>query len=113
MDLKLTGKLALVSGSTAGIGFSIAKSLAREGPHVIINGRSRDSVESALARLRNKFNCILFGFAGDLSTVDAANEVAREYPDVEILVNNLGFTSRDPSRISQMMTGDVSLRSMF
>jgi len=96
VDLKLTGKQALVSGSTAGIGFSIAESLAREGTHVIINGRSRDSVESALARLRNKFNCILFGFAGDLSTVDAANEVAREYPDVEILVNNLGIYEPRP-----------------
>lgn len=96
MDLKLTGKLALVSGSTAGIGFSIAESLAREGTHVIINGRSRDSVEAALARLRKKFTCILFGFAGDLSTADAANEVAREYPDVEILVNNLGIYEPRP-----------------
>jgi len=96
VDLKLTGKLALVSGSTAGIGFAIAKSLAREGTHVIINGRSRDSVEEALARLRKEFNCILFGFAGDLSTADEANEVARQYPGVEILVNNLGIYEPRP-----------------
>jgi NAD(P)-dependent dehydrogenase (short-subunit alcohol dehydrogenase family) len=91
MDLKLTGKLALVSGSTAGIGYAIAESLAREGAHVIINGRSKDSVEAALARLRGEFNCKLFGFAGDLGTAEAAEEVAREHPDVEILINNLGI----------------------
>ncbi len=91
MDLMLTNKLALVSGSTAGIGYAIAESLAREGAHVIINGRSKESVEAALARLREETNCNLFGFAGDLGTAEAAYEVAREYPDVEILVNNLGI----------------------
>ena len=70
MDLSLTNKLALVSGSTAGIGYAIAESLAREGAYVIVNGRSKDSVETALARLRDEFNCNLFGFAGDLSTAE-------------------------------------------
>ena len=91
MDLQLTNKLALVSGSTAGIGYSIAESLAREGAHVIVNGRSKDSVDAALARLHDDINCKLFGFAGDLSTSKAAHEIAREFPDVEILVNNLGI----------------------
>jgi len=91
MDLRLTSKLALVSGSTAGIGYAIAESLAREGAHVIVNGRSKDSVEAALARLQEGFNCKLFGFAGDLGTAEAAYDVARKYPDVEILINNLGI----------------------
>ncbi len=91
MDLRLTGKLALVSGSTAGIGYAIAESLAREGAHVIVNGRSKDSVEAAMVRLRKEFSCKLFGFAGDLGTAEAAYEVGREYPDVEILINNLGI----------------------
>jgi NAD(P)-dependent dehydrogenase (short-subunit alcohol dehydrogenase family) len=91
MDLRLTNKLALVSGSTAGIGYAIAESLAREGAHVIVNGRSKDSVEAALARLREEFNSKLFGFAGDLGTAEAAYEVARVHPDVEILINNLGI----------------------
>src|SRR5208282_6229372 len=91
MDLRLTGKLALVSGSTAGIGYAIAESLAREGAHVIVNGRSKDSVDDALVRLRKEFKCTLFGFAGDLSTAEAAEEVAREHPGVEILINNLGI----------------------
>ncbi|HET6514244.1 MAG TPA: SDR family oxidoreductase [Thermodesulfovibrionales bacterium] len=90
MDLKLTDKLALVSGSTAGIGYAIAESLAREGASVIVNGRSTASVETALAKLRETFTTKLYGFAGDLSTAEKAQDVAREYPEVEILVNNLG-----------------------
>ena len=48
MDLQLDGKLALVSGSTAGIGFAIANALAREGARVIVNGRSDERVASAM-----------------------------------------------------------------
>ena len=91
MDLKLTGRLALVSGSTAGIGYAIAESLASEGADVIVNGRSKSAVEAALEGLRQTCKAKLFGFAGDLSTPEAANDVAREYPDVQILINNLGI----------------------
>ncbi|MGE5239638.1 MAG: SDR family NAD(P)-dependent oxidoreductase [Chloroflexota bacterium] len=91
MDLKLSNKLALVSGSTAGIGYAIAESLAREGARVIVNGRSQASVETALANLQKTVRTTLHGFAGDLSTADAAHEVAREHPEVDILVNNLGI----------------------
>ncbi len=91
MDLKLNGKLALVSGSTAGIGYAIAESLAREGARVIVNGRSQASVEAALKKLRETLPVTVYGFAGDLSTAEAAEKVAQEYPDVEILVNNLGI----------------------
>ncbi|RZI67760.1 MAG: SDR family NAD(P)-dependent oxidoreductase, partial [Variovorax sp.] len=52
MDLKLTGKLALVSGSTAGIGYAIAAALAAEGARVIVNGRTQASVDAAVASLR-------------------------------------------------------------
>ncbi len=92
----LSGKLALVSGSTAGIGFSIAESLAREGAKVIINGRTNDSVQGAIARLKEEFDCELYGFSGDLSTEAAANEVAGTYHDVEILINNLGIYEAKP-----------------
>ncbi len=91
MDLNLGDKLALVSGSTAGIGYAIAESLAREGARVIVNGRSQASVETALANLRKTARTTVYGFAGDLSTANAAHEVAREHPEVEILVNNLGI----------------------
>ncbi len=59
MDLKLTGKLVVVSGSTAGTGYSIAESLAREGTCVIMNGRTKDSVQAAIERLSAEFKCLL------------------------------------------------------
>ena len=53
MDLRLTGKIALVTGSTAGIGFAIAKSLASEGAHVYVNGRTQERVDAAVAAIRS------------------------------------------------------------
>jgi NAD(P)-dependent dehydrogenase (short-subunit alcohol dehydrogenase family) len=95
MDLSLDGRLALVSGSTAGIGLAIATALAQEGARVIINGRSQASVDAAAARLRSAAGDVQ-GFAGDLSKADAADELARRYPNVEILVNNLGIFEPKP-----------------
>lgn len=91
MDLNLQGKLALVSGSTAGIGLAIVTTLAEEGARVIVNGRSQASVDSAVAQLKAQTGGEVHGFAGDLSTAAAADEVARRFPGVEILVNNLGI----------------------
>jgi NAD(P)-dependent dehydrogenase (short-subunit alcohol dehydrogenase family) len=96
MDLSLDGRLALVSGSTAGIGFAIAAALAQEGARVIINGRSPASVNEAAAQLRATARGEVQGFAGDLSTAGAAEEVARRHPNVEILVNNLGIFEPKP-----------------
>lgn len=96
MDLSLTNKLALVTGSTAGIGNAIATAFAREGAEVIVNGRSPGSVDDAVARLTSATGRRVHGFAGDLSTAEAAEEVARQYPDVEILVNNLGIFEPKP-----------------
>ena len=91
MDLKIENKLALVTGSTAGIGLAIAKVLSMEGARTIINGRSEASVESAISELEATATGPLLGFAGDLSTAEAANELCIKYPDIEILVNNLGI----------------------
>ena len=91
MDLKLKDKLALVSGSTAGIGLAIAEALAREGARVIINGRSQSSVDEAVSGLKSATGGDVQGFAGDLSAAAAAEEIARRHPGVEILVNNLGI----------------------
>jgi NAD(P)-dependent dehydrogenase (short-subunit alcohol dehydrogenase family) len=96
MDLKLTRKLALVTGSTAGIGYAIAAGLAREGAAVIVNGRSQAAVDDAVAKLKSETGGVLHGFAGDLGTAAAADEVARQYPDVEILINNLGIFEAKP-----------------
>src|SRR6267154_4661110 len=91
MDLKLKDKLALVTGSTAGIGLAIATTLAREGARVIINGRSRASVDEVVVSLKSGTGGDLQGFAGDLSIASSAEQLVREYPGVQILVNNLGI----------------------
>jgi len=96
VDLQLTGKLALVTGSTAGIGRAIAAALAREGARVIINGRSADSTRAAAAALAAETHGNVIAFAGDLSKADAAESVAKTHPDVEILVNNLGIFEPKP-----------------
>ncbi|MGH9930576.1 MAG: SDR family NAD(P)-dependent oxidoreductase [Pyrinomonadaceae bacterium] len=96
MDLNLRSKLALITGSTAGIGHAIATALAREGAGVIVNGRYQTSVDDAVARMKSATGGQVYGFAGDLSQVAAADEIARKYPDVEILVNNLGIFEPKP-----------------
>ncbi|MDM0076649.1 SDR family oxidoreductase [Variovorax sp. J2P1-59] len=96
MDLKLKGKLALVSGSTAGIGHAIAAALAAEGARVIVNGRSQSSVDEAVARIRAGEGGEVLGFAGDLGTSAAAEALAARFPGIEILVNNLGIFEPKP-----------------
>jgi len=102
MDLQLRHKLALVSGSTAGIGFSIAEILTAEGATVVVNGRSPKRVSDAIAKIQEKFpDAKLEAFAGDLSLPEVAERVTAEFPRVEILVNNLGsFEPRPFEEIS-------------
>jgi NAD(P)-dependent dehydrogenase (short-subunit alcohol dehydrogenase family) len=96
MDLGLKDKLALVSGSTAGIGFAIAASLAREGAKVIVNGRTQSAVAEAVAQIRAATRSEPYGFAGDLSVAGIAEALAQTHPNVEILVNNLGIFEPKP-----------------
>src|SRR5882757_4205901 len=96
MDTKLTNKLALVSGSTAGIGYAIAAALAGEGARVIVNGRSKASVDSAVATIESATGSQVQGFVGDLSTAAAAEELTQLHPGIEILVNNLGIFESKP-----------------
>lgn len=91
MNLQLADKLALVTGSTAGIGFAIAQSLAAEGARVIVNGRSEARVKEAIAALRGAApNARLESLPLDLSSPEAANATVARFPDIDILVNNLG-----------------------
>jgi NAD(P)-dependent dehydrogenase (short-subunit alcohol dehydrogenase family) len=96
MDLKLDDKLALVSGSTAGIGHAIAAALAAEGARVIVNGRSQTSVDDVVAALRAATGATVHGFAGDLTSAADAEALANQFPNVEILVNNLGVFEPKP-----------------
>jgi len=91
VNLELDGKKALVTGSTAGIGFAIAKALAAEGARVIVNGRTDARVNEAIASIRAEIpSAKLEALALDLSKAAAAAEAAERFPDVAILVNNLG-----------------------
>jgi NAD(P)-dependent dehydrogenase (short-subunit alcohol dehydrogenase family) len=97
MDLKLRDKLALVTGSTKGIGLAIATVLASEGARVIVNGRSEESVASALVQIRKKVSeAKVEGFAGDLATATNAAQLVKRFPAVDILVNNLGIYEAKP-----------------
>jgi NAD(P)-dependent dehydrogenase (short-subunit alcohol dehydrogenase family) len=97
MDMGLKGKRALVSGSTAGIGFAAASALAAEGCDVIINGRTQPRVEQALQRLRAEVpSARVTGLALDLSSAAGCEELFRQLPDVDVLVNNLGIFEPKP-----------------
>lgn len=92
MDLKLNGKKALVTGSTAGIGLAIASVLAREGASVIVNGRTQARVDEAIGKIKSEFpNADVSGVAADLSTVEGAEIVTNFAPKIDILVNNMGI----------------------
>ena len=92
MNLELINKTALISGSTKGIGFSVASQLAAEGAHVIVNGRSGTAVDAALEQIRkNVPQANADGFATDLATAKATGELTKAFPAVDILVNNLGI----------------------
>ena len=85
MNLKLTDKTALISGSTKGIGFAIASQLAAEGARVIVNGRSDKAVAAALEQIRHATpEAKVEGFAGDLSTAEATGTLLRRFPAVDV-----------------------------
>src|SRR5580704_8610952 len=102
MDLHLTGKTALVSGSTAGIGLAIASGLAVEGATVYVNGRTQARVDQAVEHVRSlKPRGTVQGIAADVGTAEGCVELFSQLPKVDILVNNLGIFEAKPfARIS-------------
>src|ERR1700734_258908 len=97
MNYHLDHKLCLVTGSTAGIGFAIAHTLAGEGARVIINGRTDDRAAEAIVKIKNQHpHAKLEAFAGDLSKADEVGEVYKRFPEVDVLVNNLGVYEPKP-----------------
>ncbi|WP_245587493.1 SDR family NAD(P)-dependent oxidoreductase [Cylindrospermum stagnale] len=100
MDLKLDGKSALVSGSTAGIGFAVAQALAQEGVSTIINGRTEARVAEAIASGAAKPNAKIqqttptakvSGVVADLATIEGVEQLFQQVPHIDILINNLGI----------------------
>ena len=97
MNLGLQGKLAVVSGSTAGIGFAIAATLAQEGARVVINGRTEARVTTAVEKIRQRMKgAELIGVAADLGTVAGISAFVKQVPEADILVNNLGIFEVKP-----------------
>jgi NAD(P)-dependent dehydrogenase (short-subunit alcohol dehydrogenase family) len=111
MNLDLSGKVALVTGSTAGIGLAIATGLAEAHAHVWVNGRTSERVESAIASIRSAVpGAVVSPAPGDLATAEGAERVTRAVPSVDILVNNLGAVN---VRKSFVDLTDDEWREMF
>lgn len=97
MQIDLTGKTAVVTGSTAGIGLAIAQGLAGSGARVVLNGRTPEAVERAIEAVReHQPSAQVDGVAADLSTAEGCGALVAAQPVTDILVNNLGiYNSQD------------------
>ena len=105
MQIDLTGKRAVVSGSTKGIGFAIAKGLAACGAHVVVNGRTETAVRKAKEKLLAALpKAKVEGVAADLSTAEGVEAFLRAVPETDILVNNLGIF--EPKPFEEIGDGD-------
>ncbi|MBR2536357.1 MAG: SDR family oxidoreductase [Hyphomicrobium sp.] len=97
MKIDLNGKLALVSGSTAGIGLAIAKVLAAAGASVVVNGRKQATVDQAIAAVKAVAQGgAISGVAADVSTAAGCDAVIKAVPSVDILINNTGIFEPKP-----------------
>jgi NAD(P)-dependent dehydrogenase (short-subunit alcohol dehydrogenase family) len=97
MDLQLANKTALVTGSTAGIGFAIASLFAQEGAAVVVSGRSQKSVDEAVNGMQQESQgARVQGVAADLGTREGVDRLTGVIPAVDILVNNLGIYEEKP-----------------
>jgi NAD(P)-dependent dehydrogenase (short-subunit alcohol dehydrogenase family) len=97
VNLLLEGKKALVTGSTAGIGFAIARTLAGEGASVVVTGRTQNRVEAALKRIQKDIrDAKVSGIAADLATARGCAKCIEAMPAIDVLVNNLGMYEPKP-----------------
>lgn len=96
MDLQLSGKKALVTGSTAGIGLAIAAALAGEGAGVVVNGRTEARVADAVSKIRSHAKGSVSGIAADGGTLAGTDRLIMQLADVDVLVNNLGIFEPKP-----------------
>ena len=105
MDLQLRGKRALVTGSTAGIGFATIMRLAAEGASVVINGRTQSRVDEAISRVQREFpGAKVSGVAADLSSAAGVEALTTQVSDIDILVNNVGIF--EPKAFEQITDSD-------
>lgn len=98
MKIDLNGKRTIVTGSTAGIGFAIAKGLAGAGAEVVITGRTQAAIDKALSAIRSQqAGARVSGVAADLTTPEGAAELIAKTPQADILVSNLGIYGAKPA----------------
>jgi NAD(P)-dependent dehydrogenase (short-subunit alcohol dehydrogenase family) len=97
MDYQLKDKRVFISGSTKGIGFATAKTLAKEGAEVIINGRSQERIEESITQLKSEVQqAKISGIACDFSKKEEIEDLIEELGQVDILINNVGiFNPKD------------------
>jgi NAD(P)-dependent dehydrogenase (short-subunit alcohol dehydrogenase family) len=112
VDLKLKGKRALVTGSTAGIGFAIALGLAREGAAVVVNGRTDGKVSEAIKRIATETAADVIGLAADLGAGQEVDQLLAELGPVDIIVKISASSSLSRSSKFPTPTGFVSSRQM-
>ncbi|TDQ08681.1 SDR family NAD(P)-dependent oxidoreductase [Pedobacter metabolipauper] len=105
MDLQLKNKSALVSGSTAGIGYAIALQLAKEGARVFVNGRTAQRVEKAVEQIKTESgNDQVSGIVADFASAASINSLVTQLPEVDILVNNVAIF--EPKAFSEITDED-------
>ena len=92
MDLQIKGKLALISGGTAGIGLAIAQELAQEGVSVVITGRNQQKLDSAVQHIKEHCeDALVQPILADVTTVEDSTKLFQQVPTVDILINNIGI----------------------
>ncbi len=96
---RLDGRLALVTGSSAGIGLAIARGLAQAGAAIVLNGRQADKLEASAQALRKEGHTVHvqgFDVTDPAQVRDAVNGIEKDIGPIEILVNNAGIQLRGP-----------------
>src|SRR5450631_3323474 len=97
MKIDLSGKAALITGSTAGIGRAIAEGLARTGAEIVVNGRTQQKTDAAAAEIESKIpGAKVRAVAADVSSAAGCDALMRAVPDIDILINNAGIFEPKP-----------------
>lgn len=92
MQINLSGKRAIITGSTAGIGFAIAQGLANAGAEVVVTGRTQARVDKAIAKIKQAApNVNVEGVAVDLGSAEGCQTLIEQQPNADILINNVGI----------------------